>query len=93
MNLLPPPALLGTLTTKTTPNPLKAHAALESNPRPSSGSGMSLSGRLTFGSGVGDPPNRQGAALFDQGNDSIDHAIAGKLVSRFGLEFAGGGRQ
>ena len=60
----------------------------ESNPCPSSRSRGWLGSILTVGSRAGEPPNRQGAALFNQGNDSLNHRIASKAVSRVGLELA-----
>ncbi|MEY3200656.1 MAG: hypothetical protein RIR70_206 [Pseudomonadota bacterium] len=48
----------------------------ESNPHPQSGSDR----------GIGKPPNRQGAALFNQGIDSLNHGIASKTVPGVRLE-------
>ena len=60
----------------------------ESNPRPHGGSNGGLGGRVIVGGGVGEPPNRQGAALFNQGIDLLNHSIASKTVSGGRLELA-----
>lgn len=39
---------------------------------------------------IGELLNRQGAALFDQGNDSLNHCMIGKAVCWAGLELARG---
>lgn len=46
-----------------------------------------------FGGRVGEPPNRQGTALFDQCVDSLNHGIPGKASFGVGLEFARSGWQ
>ena len=60
----------------------------ESNPRPHGGSNGGLGGRVIVGGGVGEPPNRQGAALFNQGIDLLNHGVASKTVSGVKLELA-----
>lgn len=47
-----------------------------------------LGGCVIVGGGVGEPPNRQGAALFNQGIDLLNHSIASKTVSGIRLELA-----
>ena len=61
----------------------------ESNPRPHDGSDRGFDGCVIFGGGVGESPNRQGAALFNQGIDLLNHGIASKTVSGVRLELAG----
>jgi hypothetical protein len=65
----------------------------ESNPRPHGGSNGGLGGCVIFGGGVGEPANRQGAALFNQGIDLLHHGIASKTVSGVRLELARRGWQ
>ena len=60
----------------------------ESNPRPHGGSNGGLGSCVIVGGGVGEPPNRQGAALFNQGIDLLNHSIASKTVSEVRLELA-----
>ncbi len=65
----------------------------ESNLRPSDDSCRWFGGRVVFCSGVGEPPNRQGAALFNQNNDPFNHRISGKGGPKGRLEFARSGWQ
>ena len=65
----------------------------ESNPRLSKGSGGRLGACLCVSGRVGEPSNRQGTALFNQGIDSLNHRVAGKAESRIGLESARGWRE
>lgn len=60
----------------------------ESNPRPHGGSDRGFGGRVIFGGGIGEPPDRQGAALFNQGIDSLNHDIPDKASFRGSLELA-----
>ena len=46
-----------------------------------------------IGGGVGQPANRQSAALFNQGNDSLHHSISGEAPSGSRPEFVRGGWQ
>lgn len=62
-------------------------------PDPFSGSRGWLGRCLTVGGRIGEPPNRQRAALFNQDNDSLNHCIASKSAPRIGLEFASAQRQ
>jgi len=64
-----------------------------SNPRPPGGSGRESGGLLIFGGGVRESLNRQGAALFDQGNDPFNHRMSSQAVSRVGLKLARRGWQ
>ena len=50
----------------------------QSNPRPAGGSCRGFGGCVIFVRRVGQPPNRQGAALFDQGDDPFNQRISGK---------------
>lgn len=63
----------------------------ESNPRPHGGSDRGFGGCVIFGGGIGEPPNRQGAALFNQSIDLFNHGILGKALPRVRLEFAHSG--
>ena len=65
----------------------------ESNRPPSKGSGGRLGACLCVSGRVGEPSNRQGTALFNQGIDSLNHRVAGKAESRIGLESARGWRE
>ena len=65
----------------------------ESNPRPHGGSNGGLGGRVIVGGGVGEPPNRQGAALFNQGIDLLNHGIPNKASFRGKLKLACNRRQ
>lgn len=71
---------------------LRLHGAgaiiTESNPRPHGGSDRGFGDHVIFGVGIGEPSNRQGAALFNQGIDLLDHGIAAKTVSEVRLELA-----
>ncbi len=60
----------------------------ESTPRPHGGSNRGFGGCVIFGGGVGEPPNRQGAALFNQGIDLLNHGVASKTLSGVRLELA-----
>ena len=60
----------------------------ESNPCPQGGSDRGFGGCVILGGGIGEPPNRQGAALFNQGIDLRNHCIAAKTVSGVRLERA-----
>lgn len=62
----------------------------QSNPRPAGGSCRGFGGCVIFVCGAGQPPNRQGAALFNQGDDPFNQRISGKAEARGGLEFARG---
>lgn len=52
------------------------------------GSECWFSGYLVFGCEIGKPPNRQGAAFFNQGIDLLNQRIASETVSGVRLEFA-----
>ena len=65
----------------------------QSNLRRSDGSCTGFGGCVIFVCGVGQPPNRQGAALVNQGDDPFNQRISGKAEARSGLEFARGGWQ
>ena len=65
----------------------------ESNPRPHGGSNGGLGGRVIVGGGVGEPPNRQGTALLNQGIDLLNHDIASETLSGVKLELARRGGQ
>lgn len=56
-------------------------AGPEPNPRPHGGSDGGFGGCVIFGRGIGKPPNGQGAALFNQSVDLLNHWIASKAVS------------
>ena len=47
-----------------------------------------LVGCVFVGGGVGEPSNRQGTALFNQGIDLLNHGVASKTVSGVKLELA-----
>ena len=64
----------------------------ESNLRPHGGSNRGLGG-VIIGGGVGEPPNRQGTALLNQGIDLLNHDIASKTLSGVKLELARRGGQ
>ena len=49
--------------------------------------GCVIVGGVIVGGGIGKPPNRQGAALFNQGVDLLNHGIASKAVAGGRLEF------
>lgn len=49
--------------------------------------------QLARGCGVGEPPNRQGTALLNQGIDLLNHDIASKTLSGVKLELACRGGQ
>lgn len=65
----------------------------ESNPRPHGRSNGGLGACVTVGGGVGESPNRQGAALFNQGIDLLNHGIAAKTECGVRLELARRRRQ
>ena len=46
-----------------------------------------------FGGGIGEPSNRQSAALLNQGIDLLNHSIASKTASGVRLELARRGWQ
>ncbi|RFC34206.1 MAG: hypothetical protein DID91_2727702338 [Candidatus Nitrotoga sp. MKT] len=52
------------------------------------GSDRGFGGCVIFGGGISKPPNRQGAALFNQCIDLLNHWIASKTVSGVRLELA-----
>ncbi len=56
------------------------------SPRPHGDSGRALGSCVIFDGGIGESPNRQGTALFNQGIDLPSHGIARKTVARVGLE-------
>ena len=60
----------------------------ESNPRPYGGLNRGFDGYVVFSGRIGEPLNRQGAALFNQGFDLLNHGIASKTVSWVRLELA-----
>ena len=60
----------------------------ELNPRPHGGSDRGFGGCVIFCGGIGEPPNRQGAALVNQGIDLLNHSIVSKTVPRVRLELA-----
>jgi len=45
-----------------------------------------------FGGGIGQPANRQGAALFNQGVDALNHGIPGKASFMGRLQLSRRGR-
>ena len=65
----------------------------ESNPCPHGSSNGGLGGCVIVGGGVGEPPNRQGTALLNQGIDLLNHDIASKTLSGVKLELARRGGQ
>lgn len=60
----------------------------ESNPRPHNGSDRGFSGRVIVGCRIGEPSNRQGTALFNQGIDLLNHGVASKTLSGVRLELS-----
>ena len=65
----------------------------ESNSCPLGSSNGGLGGCVIVGGGVGEPPNRQGTALLNQGIDLLNHDIASKTLSGVKLELARRGGQ
>ena len=65
----------------------------ELNPRRYGDSDRWFCVHFIFGGRVGEPPNRQGAALFNQSVDSLNHGIPGKALSRIRLELTRTGWQ
>ncbi len=65
----------------------------ESNPRPHGGSTGGLGRCVIVGGGVGEPRNRQGTALRNQGVDLLNHDIASKTLSGVKLQLARRGGQ